>query len=366
MAGWGKDDEQRLAELLGEGKQVDEIAQIMGKTSDSVRSKCRRIPKPVPVEAMRSMDESSLRSQVERLTRQIADMQAKQSPKRVPVETAAEAPTDAATLWARAEEDSAKRIAYAHERSRFKVSFDEARPIAIAFVSDQHIAPGTPVDFKRMREDAELIQATDGLYACLAGDGVDNHIKHRVAILAARSQPQEQWQLFEWYLQIFAEKVIAMCSGNHDAWSDQIAGIDMVAQIAQRNRLCYCPAEARISVEVGGHEYKVAIRHQYRMNSSFNMGHAVKQWYRMGEEPFDIGVLAHNHEPSVESFEAHSLTRWAFRPGAYQITSSFTRQFGWNETNATSPTAILFPGQRRIIGFRDVRDAVKTLAAERR
>jgi predicted MPP superfamily phosphohydrolase len=65
-----------------------------------------------------------------------------------------------------------------------------SKPVAISFISDQHIAPGSPVDMKRMREDAEIVASTRGMFAILGGDGVDNPIKHRHAIINATSTPQ--------------------------------------------------------------------------------------------------------------------------------------------------------------------------------
>lgn len=121
-----------------------------------------------------------------------------------------------ADQWRDAEEKSIKRIRRSLERHYFDVEFpDDGGPIAIAAISDQHIAPGTPVDFRQMRIDAELVRDTPGVYAMLGGDGVDNHIKHHSAVLAARSTPDEQWKLFEHYLDTFAEKVVSVVSGNH-------------------------------------------------------------------------------------------------------------------------------------------------------
>ncbi|MDE2102474.1 MAG: hypothetical protein KGL39_34830 [Patescibacteria group bacterium] len=363
---WTAEEEVRARTMRGNGKTFEEIATALGRSFDSVRRKFRDShPQPsVPPQEMAAMRESARDGEVRALREELAALKAKVEPKRLPVTTEAEPPTDPADLWSRSEADSKKAIAYACQRTQFQLAMP-AEVIGVSFISDQHIAPGTPVDFERMRLDAELIQRTPGLYAVLGGDCVDNHIKHRAAVLAARSQPHDQWALFEYYLSIFAEKIIAMCSGNHDAFSDQIAGIDVLAGIAHRQRLCYAPAEARIDLKLGEQEYKLAMRHQYRFNSSFNLAHTVKQWWRMGEKPFDIGVIGHHHEPAIESFDAHGLERWAARPGSYQITSAYSRQYGFNRTRPTCPTFILFPDRREIVGFRDVQKAVKCLAAER-
>lgn len=379
---WTDDETETLKRMHASGDTANDMAESLGRTYESVRGRLRfcglpinrgkRGPRPKPVEIepeeRLAMSEASANARIAELERKLLAVTTGLNPSRLPVETKAEPPTSPEEVWARAEEESDRRINHAIERSRFSIdfdSFDAGKPVAVCFVSDQHISPGNTVDHRRMREDAELIAATPGLYACLGGDGVDNHIAIRSAGLAARSQPSDQWQLYEWYLSIFAPKILALISGNHDAWTDQIAGIDMVSEIARRQKLCYCPSEAHIKAHVGGVNYRITFRHQYRFNSSMNQGHAPKQLWRFGEEDFDIGCVCHHHEAHAEYFDAHCLTRWVCRPGSYQITSSYTRQHGWNRTRPTCPTAILFPGSRRIIGFRDVRDAVLTLAAER-
>lgn len=351
-------------ELISQGYTVAEAARKLSLPYTTLR---RRLKGEAPVAVaqtpeVQELKDAGVAATMRRMQEEIEQLKKPKSENRVPVTTAAEKPVDIQDLWKHAEEEAERRIAYSQERSKFAVEFGD-KPIAVSFISDQHIAPGTPVDFRRMRQDAELIAETPNLYAILGGDGVDNHIKIRPAALAARSQPHEQWELYEYYLSIFAEKIIVLISGNHDAWSDQLAGVDMVSKIAASQKLCYCPAEAFVNVTVGGQLYRLAVRHQYRFNSSMNQGHAVKQWWRFGEVDWDIGCIGHHHEAHVENMAAHGLNRWVCRPGSYQITSSFSRQFGFNSAQPKCPTFILIPGERRILPFFDVRDAVPTLKA---
>jgi hypothetical protein len=268
-----------------------------------------------------------------------------------------------ADLWAKAEEQNEVAVNKAITRSKFEVDLGND-PVGISFVSDQHISVSNSVCLRKMREDAELIAESPGLYACVGGDGVDNHVKHRSALLAAKSTPGEQWLLYEYYLGLFAHKIIAMISGNHDAWTKGFAGLDMVHWIAEKNRICYAPAEAHLDVTVGGYEYLVSFRHQYRMNSSFNETHAVKQWLRHGDTPFDVGCVCHHHTPALEEGLVMGEHRIFCRPGSYQITSAHSRQYGYNITTPTCPTVIFYPGERKLMGFYSVRDAAKWLRME--
>jgi hypothetical protein len=265
--------------------------------------------------------------------------------------------TDPAELWARAEGVTARDVAKTSVERFVDIEIPDDRPIGVSFISDQHIATRGPAQLRAMRQDAEKGRETDGLYAVMGGDGPDNHIKHLAAMLAAGSKVSEQWALYDHYLGMFGPKILAMISGNHDDWTADMAGVNMVAALAKQRKIHYSPDEVVIRLSLGGQPYRLAIRHQYRMNSSFNLTHACKQWLRMGQDDWDVGVVCHHHDAAAEAFQHHGLTRWAARPGSYQVTSGYSRRYGYNHSKPTCPTFILFPGERRIMGFVDVWDA---------
>jgi len=336
MANWTDDEIRSLARMSAEGMSITDMALQLGRSEPSIRNKLKRIDVSQPLDS--SSDASGFQSfdvSVELDAMKAAALKTGSVDIGYAEQFEQEDPQQ---LWSKAENDAQKRIDKLRKRSRFKAKFNTEQPVGIAFISDQHIAPGTACNFKKMREDAQLIADTDGLFCCLAGDGVDNHLKIKSALLSARSTPDEQWRLFDYYLQLLSGKVIAMCSGNHDAYSVAIAGTDVLRLFAEKNKIWYCPSEARIDVTVGSTEYKVAFRHQYRFNSSYNQTHCVKQWYRMGDEVFDIGVIGHHHEASIEAFMSHGMVRWAARPGSYQIGTSYTEQYGFGRSTPTCPT----------------------------
>ena len=376
---WSDVDNDKLKELAGSGLSTTRIASLMNRTYSSVRNKMSHIgiaiesnperqakPKELHHENLQplSMEEESQTMKIAALEAELEELSLKTlSGTRSKLEDE-EIEETVESIWDRCEIDSDKRIVAAHKKSQFSQEFEDG-PVAVSFISDQHIAPGTACDFRKMREDALLIRNTPHLYACLAGDGVDNHIKIRAAMLSARSTADEQWDLFDYYLRLFSEKILVCISGNHDAWTSQLAGTDVLKRIAEANRVRYCPAEARIDIKVGGFEYNIAFRHQYRYNSNFNQTHCVKQWFRMGERAFDIGVIGHHHEAAIEAFIAHGDVRWAARPGSYQITTPYTTQYGFGKARPTCPTFILFGDRKEVIGFWDVRHAVQMLNALR-
>jgi hypothetical protein len=268
------------------------------------------------------------------------------------------------SLWLQAEAENARRIKRAQQKHNFQAETTENEPIAICFASDQHIATGNTVDLRRMREDAELIRDTPNLYVVLGGDSIDNHIKHVIAMLASRDQPSDQWKLFEYYLSIIANKVIVGISGNHDYWTNQIAGVDMLKCLFEKQLIHYAPHSATLHIKVGNVKYIIVCRHQYRYNSTLNLCHTVKRMFDMGSDPFDIGVVCHHHEAAIESFHRHGFERWAARPGSYQIISDYSDNFGFEVTYPTCPTFVLYPNKRDIVGFNDLRKGARFIKSE--
>lgn len=356
------DDYSRIEELRAGGVRWGDIADEYGMTADTIRKRCRKFKlatkgkgAPVKDTDVRRMEASA---------RQHAP--SAMPTDRPPVMQLGGEDYDAESLdaeWERAAKLNERRIKRTLERSRVRATFS-SDPVGVVFVSDQHIAVDNCVDLCRMREDAELVAETPGLYACLGGDGVDNHIKHRAAILAGRSQPQEQYHLYEFYLQILATKILAVITGNHELWTDQIAGVDVVSWICRNNRLCYCRTESHVGIELTGIDYTCSFRHKYRFNSSMNMTHSVKQWFRFGEVAWDFAALCHHHEPAIECCMLHGRERWVCRTGSYQIVSAYSMEGGYNRSRPTCPTVVIYPHERHMVGFNNVRDAAKWMRME--
>ena len=174
---WTPEEEQLLADMIAQGKDLLSISQRLSRSTDSVRGKVkRRSPSKAPPAkdvdhhgSPYDFENTALKHQIKDLEDKIKTFKSPSSepPSRVVSEWVDD--WDGATEWSLAEKRAKKDIEKADKRGRFSVDFPDG-PIAIACISDQHIAPGTPCDFERMREDAELIRETPGFYAVLVGD----------------------------------------------------------------------------------------------------------------------------------------------------------------------------------------------------
>lgn len=349
---WDRPAEILLEKLVKEGKTNPQIAEEMEMRLSQVENKIRR------------MNLVGIRPPA--VTRVVSE-----TPERVvyAADDGEDEPIE--ELLDRTIKATSRAIAKAKARRLGTAKLITSKPIGIAFVSDQHISTDAPVDVEKAFEDARIIQQEPGLFCVLGGDGVDNHIKHRSALVGKRSAPPDEWRLYDHYIQTLGLKVLAMVSGNHDDWTKDFAGVDMVGHLAAKNKVHYAPDEVLLTVELAasaeeeGTEYTAKVRHQYRFNSSLNIGHTVKRLYDMGGDQFDVGVVCHHHEAHVEPFERHGSTRWALRPGSYQIHSSHSRRYGYNLTYPTCPVAIFWPDERRVVCLKDLREGITHLRAAR-
>lgn len=345
---WPKEDDAKLADLVKSGMTNPEVAKELGLTLSQVDNKVRRLGLAGA-----------------RITRVVSE-----TPDRVVyAEDDGDEPIE--DLLDRTMKATKRAIAKAQKRKMATARLITKRPIGIAFASDQHLSTDAPVDVEKAFEDARLIQQEPGLFCVLGGDGADNHIKHRSALVGKRSAPPDEWRLYDHYIGTLGLKLLAIISGNHDDWTKDLAGVDMVGHLASKHRIHYSPDEVLLSVglapdvDAPARDYIAKVRHQYRFNSTLNIGNTVKRMYDMGGDQFDVGVVCHHHEAHVETFERHGQTRWALRPGSYQITSTYSRRFGFNPTYPTCPVAIFWPDEHRVVCFKDLREGITHLRAAR-
>lgn len=352
---WSAEDEDDLREKVAQRMTAPQIARAQGRTLPSVQNKMRSM----------GLYSQSVRG-VPTLTRVVSE-----TPERVVIAPQESDEEPIEELLERTIRQTGRAVEKARARRHAIARLITRKPVGIAFASDQHISTSGAVDVRKAFEDAEAIQREPGLFCILGGDGIDNAIKHISALVASASAPNDEWRLYDHYLATLGHKLLAVISGNHDDFSKDITGVDMVARLAARQKVHFAPDEVTVRVELvptpegDGEPYTVKVRHQYRYGSTLNVGNTVKRLYDMGGDPFDVGVVCHHHEAHVESFERHGSTRWALRPGSYQIQTGYGRRYGFNPSEPTCPVAVLWPDEHRVVCFRDLREGITHLRAAR-
>ncbi|MCL6442053.1 MAG: hypothetical protein K6T83_01080 [Alicyclobacillus sp.] len=258
-----------------------------------------------------------------------------------------------------------------HSQSEATVDIKTDEPFAVAFTADWHIG-SAGVWYERLFQHLQLILDVPNLYFGAVGDMVDNFIKSKIksAMLHALFGPQMQHDVVKEIFRRIGHKCIFATAGNHDEWTDSEAGIDLAASFYEG--ICNAPylragGGINLSFNGGEVEYRIYAKHKYSMNSRLNRSHGSKRMHEL-ESPYDVGVLAHTHSPTIEHTErwsgAYGKDTIHIVTGTYKVEDYFGASNGFGASAlAVSPTVIFFPHEKRMIPFFHIEDAVMMLRA---
>lgn len=253
----------------------------------------------------------------------------------------------------------------ARNRERQEVVFSGG-PVGLVFNSDLHFGDNG-VDVKGALADAELVLNTPGLYmGGVVGDLVNNFIVGRLLSLRLRSSVAvpDEWSMARRYLDYVTPKLIAVCGGNHDAWTAVLSGVDMLGQLVPESHrtVLYDPYQVDYTVVVDGVRFPGRLRHRWRLRSMYNQSHGIEQAARFGAD-FRWGVGAHYHEGAVaRGFTIGSDTRLALVCGSYKHLDEYAREMGFVTHSRKAAVGVLLdPDTDSMTGFDDIKMLAKVL-----
>jgi hypothetical protein len=172
-----------------------------------------------------------------------------------------------------------------HIRYRFN------EPIGVANLADLHLgAEGVRYDF--IWDVIEAIVNTEGCYASLNGDMIDNLIWKRGGKDLVGSFIQK-YMIKDLVSRLFM-KTLWLINGCHDEWSWEYDSFDVGHFLADHCMGAYLGAGGDIKLDVAGAPYHIHARHKYTGNSRLNIENPFRRMYD-GIGSFDVGVLGHTH-----------------------------------------------------------------------
>lgn len=358
---WSDAEDATLRQMATDGKHRVEIGAALGRSESGVRQRAAALDVRLP---MLPYGAASRAVKVDRIISEKG-------------EAIVSAPQGSASIadsvfLGRIFDKTDEAVEKARTERFCEVTIVSKQPIGLVFWSDLHLTGDGAHDIRGAFADAELTATTQGMYGIGAGDSVNNHLKHHSALIRKESNPGTDYRVFDNWLKVVERKALALITGNHDDWTVDLAGIDLISRMSAAHKI-HCVSDEiivtlKIVPEPGAEptaEYRVKVRHQYRYGSSFNPNHTVKRLWEMGEDDFDIGVIGHTHDCGYEVFTKHGLDRVAIRPGTYQVQTSYSRRFGFNRGDSRSPAVILWPDRRHFEVCRSVRTAAPILTALR-
>ena len=230
------------------------------------------------------------------------------------------------------------------EYARHELHYNFEGIIGVAFLSDMHIgSAGT--DYQTLWNHIQLIQRTPNLYCVMLGEYCDfNSARPLPTDASDWLPPSQQFQLALDVATRLREKTLALVCGTHENWVIKQVKLDPVEIIARSTGIPYLRHGGVLHLTVGGHTYRLCVRHSYRFESSFNLTHAVKRMLEFYED-FDIGVLGHKHKASIEQVEVKGRKRVFIRCGTYKLEDIYAERIGVKpDSEVLMPLVILTPG----------------------
>jgi hypothetical protein len=209
-------------------------------------------------------------------------------------------------------------------------------PIGLLHFGDPHVDDdGT--DIAALERHTELVNETEGLFACNVGDTINNWAGRLARLYAEQSTSASQaWLLAEWF--IGRCPWLYMIAGNHDLWSG--AG-DPLKWIARQSNTMYKSSEARIALKFpNGLTVRVNARHDHSGSSIWNPAHGPMKAAMLGTRDH-IYVAGHKHESaySVLKDPQNGITMHALKVASYKVYDRYSKEHGFRD-NAFSPCAV--------------------------
>lgn len=241
------------------------------------------------------------------------------------------------------------------------VKINKREPYAVAFMGDVHLGDiGT--DYNQLRTDVQLIKETENLGLVTGGDYVNNFMKrnknyNEYEVL----QPRAQWKLAEWFFGELEDSLLAVCTGNHDMWSEELTQIDSLYSILRNIDTLYTKHGANMQLQLPGFTYTIKFKHNFRAGSSLNPTHGVKQMVRMDTDA-DVAALFDTHVGAVEEYIYKEKWRIAIRTGTYKVDDHWAHAAGF-EGNAHPcvPVVVFHPDKRYFQVARSLQQGVEML-----
>jgi hypothetical protein len=271
-------------------------------------------------------------------------------------------------LWEQFEilEKLNKLVAF-HQKVPTEISLviPETLPIGVVFFADEHVG-AFGVDLESLKRDWIIAKEEPGLYTMQGGDGYHNIIQpskmgssHNQAPICVQKAVYANMLKENW------GKILCVGIGQHNYWSALMDGEDWDGELARRFKLVYTKHAARINLKVGEMLYPILRMHKSRFNSAFNWTHTCKQNQRLYFPDCRIIVAEDKHVADMEQYRYNEQECVAIRTGTYCTYDDFAQQNGFFGSHVCNPTVVLYPNQDKVVGFKDMHDAITFLRAVR-
>lgn len=247
------------------------------------------------------------------------------------------------------------------KQTKAMVNIKDNKPVGVVWWGDWHEgAAGT--DYALLESDSQLISNTDGLYWIGAGDYKDNYISgtHVGGNFEQIIQPGMQDLAVKRRIRKAGGNCLALVRGCHDSWDKKQADKDFISTLCEISDAVNLWHGGDLFINLGDQRYHWKCRHKYPYKSSLNLENAMRRIMEI-QGPCDVAAEAHLHNPYV--MERHLMGEYRFfmRSGSYKVWDEHSQQIAGYKGKPGAPMIIMFPGEHKMLGFRDFKQGLDVL-----
>lgn len=235
-----------------------------------------------------------------------------------------------------------KRRKRAHESKdwmEFGINTDE--PVCLVFLGDSHV-DDNGCNWPLLKEHAELISQTEGMYSVPLGDFTNNWIGR----LSSKIYPHQSttfkqgWQLAEWLINKIDPLVII--GGNHDMWSKAKGGVDPLEYIAQGKIKMDWQAKFQIKFK-NDRVVKIWAAHDFKGNSMWNPLHGPMKKEQLSGSIADIYAAGDKHNWIITRYENATTGKNSLmlRARGYKFIDEYSEQLGFDPQQHGASIAVI-------------------------
>ena len=247
-----------------------------------------------------------------------------------------------------------------HQRTPSEITIEVKtdKPIVRTVLADPHLGM-FGVDLTAFKNDVYFIRDEPSLKVNIGGDGYHNIIQPSKIGSGHNQTPiSVQKSLWVLTLEMLQDSIETVRTGNHNYWTALAEGEDWDMEITRKIRLLYLKHYGVVYYKVGKMVYPWLMLHKSRYNSSFNLTHNCKQNQRMFFPQARVIVAEHQHIAAIEQYRYDEKECVAIRPGTYAVYDDYAQQNGYFGAHVCNPAVVMFPNEDKLVGFKDMRDAV--------
>lgn len=275
------------------------------------------------------------------------------------------------------EQKRQKRIK--RDRPFATININKPYPIGIALTSDWHLgSEGTAYDL--WQKDMELIMGEPNAYMVTLSNVIDNAV-FEAAMYNQLSHPYQQMTAVRSFVHDSANKYLTITGSScHEGWTRKKVNIDIVRLMFsevidnpdEKKQVPYMTDGGVLTIRMNGSKdvkYSIGLKHKARgggeniFSAPRNM--ALKLW-----PGIDIAAVAHNHVRgyATEKVGDAPFERELhyFRTGAYKVKDEYGESEGFPKGQPGSPMVVLYPFEKKIMGFTSIEDGVRFLQDRRK